>query len=81
LYNLKISMKKTRLFNMLKKSAEADKERALLSLDLLSESAVGIGDHSTEDFYRNAEEALSKLCEAEDRLEILHKYFSTNSDL
>jgi hypothetical protein len=72
-------MNNPRLFSMLRKSAEADREKALMSLDLLSSCAVGIGDHSTEDFYKNAEEALSKLCEAEDRIEILNKYFSPGS--
>lgn len=68
-----------RLFKMLKKSAEADKEKALMSLELLSFSAVGIGDHSTGDFYKNAEEALLNLCEAEDRLKILEEYFPDGS--
>ena len=43
------------LRDMLIKSAEADKAKALLSLELLGDRAVGIGDHSTEDFYKNAE--------------------------
>lgn len=63
------------LYKMLKTSAEADKAKALLSLDLLGDKAVGIGDHSTEDFYKNAEEALSKLVDADDRLTALEKYF------
>ena len=63
------------LYNMLKTSAEADKSKALLSLNLLGDKAVGIGDHSTEDFYNNAEEALIKLVDADDRLETLEKYF------
>jgi len=63
------------LYTMLKTSAEADKAKALLSLDLLGDKAVGIGDHSTEDFYKNAEEALSKLVDADDRLTALEKYF------
>jgi hypothetical protein len=60
---------------MLQKSAEADKEKALLTLKLLMESGVGIGDHSTDDFYNNAEDALSKLSDADDRLETIEKYF------
>jgi len=44
-------------------------------LELLENNAVGIGDHSTDDFYKNAEEALSKLCDANDRLETIEKYF------
>ena len=63
------------LFNMLKKSAEADKAKALLSLELLGNKATGIGDHSTEDFYKNAEEALTMLVDADDRLNTLEDYF------
>ena len=63
------------LYEMLKKSAEADKSKALLSLELLGNEAVGIGDHSTEDFYKNAEEALTKLVDADDRLNTLEDYF------
>lgn len=64
------------LAKMLRATAEADKLRALKSLDLLSRDAVGIGDHSTKDFWNNAEEALELLAGAEDRIEMLEKYFS-----
>ena len=63
------------LYEMLKTSAEADKAKALLSLELLGNKAVGIGDHSTEDFYKNAEEALVMLVDSDDRLSTLEKYF------
>jgi hypothetical protein len=66
----------TQLFNMLMKSAEADKSKALLSLELLGNKAVGIGDHSTEDFYKNAEEALTMLVDADDRINTLKVYFN-----
>ena len=66
------------LIKMLKTSAEADKAKALLTLDLLCNTGVGIGDHSTKDFYNNAEEALSMLSDADDRLEIIEKYFGKN---
>jgi len=69
------------LYNMLKTSAEADKAKALLSLELLGNKAVGIGDHSTEDFYKNADEALTTLVDADDKLEALEKYFSTITPL
>lgn len=62
------------LRDMLIKSAEADKAKALLSLELLNNRAVGIGDHSTEDFYKNAEEAIAMLADADDRLEAIEKY-------
>jgi len=59
---------------MLKTSAEADVAKAELTLDLLGDKAAGIGDHSTGDFYKNAEEALSLLADASDRLEVLERY-------
>jgi len=65
------------LYNMFMTSAEADKAKALLSLDLLGNKGVGIGDHSTEDYYKNAEEALSMLVEADDRIACLNLYFKT----
>jgi hypothetical protein len=64
------------LITMLKTSAEADKAKALLTLDLLGNKGVGIGDHSTKDFYNNAEEALTMLVDADDRLEAIQKYLS-----
>ena len=66
----------SKLVDMLRTSAEADKAKALLSLELLDQKAVGIGDHSTEDFYKNAEEALALLVDADDRLEALETYFN-----
>ena len=38
------------------------------------ENSVGIGDHSTEDFYNNVEEAFQNLVDADDMLETLKKY-------
>jgi len=70
---------KKELYDMLSSSAEADKKKALLTLDLLSNNAVGIGDHSTGDFYNNAEEALNMLVDADDRLSTLEKYFKNKS--
>ena len=60
---------------MLKASAEADKAKALLTLELLEKHPAGIGDHSTKDFYENAEEALQMLVDADDRLETIENYF------
>ena len=67
----------TKLYEMLQKSAEADRAKALLSLELLGNKAVGIGDHSTEDFYKNDEEALVSLVDADDRLNTLKIYFNS----
>ena len=55
--------------------AVADKQAAMLSLSLLLDNAVGIGDHSTGDFHSNLDEALDKLVDAEDRLEVLENTF------
>lgn len=65
-----------KLVEMLRASAEADKAKALLTLDLLGNQAAGIGDHSTGDFYNNAEEALNMLVDADDRLAALERYFA-----
>ena len=65
----------SKLLDMLQTSAMADKTKALLTLELLETRPAGIGDHSTGDFYKNAEEALSMLVDADDRLASLDRYF------
>ena len=55
--------------------AVSDREAARLSLGLLLDNAVGIGDHSTGDFHSNLDEALDKLVDAEDRLQVLEDTF------
>ncbi len=63
--------------NYLWHKAVADKKKAQPSLDLLMDSPVGIGDHSTGDFYDNLDEALNLLVDAQDRIDILkEKYHS-----
>ena len=62
-----------KLYKMLHSAATADRAKALLSIDLLSNNPVGIGDHTTEDFYKNAQEALSTFASAQERLEVLEK--------
>ncbi len=59
----------------LKAQALADKEKAFMSLDLLENKAVGIGDHTANDFLKDATESLQLLAEAEDRLEMINRYF------
>ena len=71
----------TKLVKMLKTEAEAEKAKALLSLDLLGNNGVGIGDHSTGDFYKNATEALEMLVDADDKLASLDKYFKPHKNL
>lgn len=60
---------------MLMSQAIAERSKAILTLNLLSEHPAGIGDHSTGDFYNNAEEALQMLVDADDKIEALNKYF------
>lgn len=68
-------MSSYRVISMLTKQFEAQREKALLTLELLTENPAGIGDHSTTDFYNNAEEAIKALAEAEDVLETLNRHF------
>ena len=70
-----------KLIEMLRTSALADKAKSMLSLELLGNQAVGIGDHSTGDFYKNAEEVLVMLVDADDRLAALDKYFSLEQQI
>ena len=65
----------SKLVDMLKRSAEADKAKALLTLDLLENHPAGIGDHSTGDLHDNLNEALSQLDDADSRLDTLRKYY------
>ena len=64
-----------RVIKMLRKTFEAQREKALMTFELLTENPAGIGDHSTEDFYKNAEEAAKALAEADDVLETLERYY------
>lgn len=68
-------MAQYRVVKMLRASFEAQKEKALMTFELLTENPAGIGDHSTEDFYKNAEEAARALAEADDVLDTLERYF------
>ena len=69
------------LYIMLLSEAEAEKNKALLSLELLGNQGVGIGDHTTGDFYKNATEALTMLADADDKIETLEKYFKNKTRL
>lgn len=70
-------MKKTKVISALKLQALADREKAFMSLDLLENQGVGIGDHTANDFLADATESLRLLADAEDRLEMIDKYFTT----
>ncbi len=60
---------------MLRRTFEAQREKALMTFELLTENPAGIGDHSTTDFYNNAEEAARALAEADDVLGTLERYY------
>ena len=66
---------------MLMSQAVSEKDKALLTLNILSEHPAGIGDHSTDDFYKNANEALVMLVDANDKIIILEKYFSNSKSI
>jgi|TARA_R110001592_G_scaffold346908_1_gene639786 hypothetical protein len=68
------------LYDMLWTEAIADRKKALLSLDLLSDHAAGIGDHSTDDYWKNCKQSLELLVDADDKLECLRKYFKEEHD-
>ena len=72
---------KQELFDMLMSQAVAEKNKAILTLNLLSEHPVGIGDHSTGDFYENAETALQMLVDADDKISTLNQYFTTKQQV
>jgi hypothetical protein len=68
-------MKKSKIIEALRAQALADKAKAQMALDLLENQAVGIGDHTANDFFKDANEALELLVEADDKLETLTKYY------
>ena len=68
-------MKKSKIIQALTAQANADKSKAMMALDLLENQAVGIGDHTVNDFMKDATEALELLTDADDRLETLNKFW------
>jgi len=63
---------------MLIAESMAKKNKALVTLDIMSNNPVGIGDHSTDDFYKNAMEAIRNLADAEDEMKSANDYFIDN---
>ncbi len=74
-------MAEFRVIRALRAKAIAEKEQALMALELLTVNAVGIGDHTANDFLQDAEIALQRLVDADDKLEALEKYFSDHGML
>ena len=66
---------KVNALNALMLNAAKDRAEAITSLDTMLNSPAGIGDHSTGDLHDNLNEALSKLADAEDRIECLKRNF------
>ena len=66
---------KENLYQMLISDSTAKAKKAVLTLDLMTNSAVGIGDHSTDDFYNNVKDAIKNLTDAEDEIETIDNYF------
>ena len=67
-----------KIYEMLKTQAEAERAKALLTLELLNKVPAGIGDHSTGDFHQNLREALDSLVDAEDRIYLLKERYPNN---
>ena len=71
-----MSFKKSKVLYALYLKAKADKAKAETALDLLENQAVGIGDHTANDFFQDAEEALQLLVDSNDKIEILKEQFN-----
>ena len=69
------------VYKFLKAEAEADKSKALASINLLTNYPAGIGDHSTKDYWDNCTESLKLLSSADERLEVLEKYFNDKGQI
>ena len=66
---------KAEAVNSLMLKAAADRAEAVTSLEIMFNHPAGIGDHSTDDLHNNLNEAISKLADAEDRIETLKRNF------
>ena len=70
-----MSFKATALHSLMMNAAK-DAAEARTSLEIMLNHPAGIGDHSTDDLNNNLNEALSKLADAEDRLDTLKIHFN-----
>jgi len=62
---------KRHALNYLWKKAETDYQAAFMSFELLLNYSAGVGEHSTKDYLDNLDEALDRLVDAKDRMDIL----------
>jgi len=65
---------KHQLIKAARMHAEGDLERAKTNVMVYMEQSVGIGEHS--DIVEAIQEELDKMAAADDRIEMLEKYFS-----
>jgi hypothetical protein len=70
-----MEFKKSGVIKALYMKAQADKAKAEMALDLLENQAVGIGDHTANDFFQDAEEALQLLIDASDKISLIEERF------
>jgi hypothetical protein len=68
-------MSQFKVIEALKAQAKADKAKALMSLELLTNNGIGIGDHTANDFLKDATESLELLVDADDKLSAIAVYF------
>ena len=65
--------KDTKFYKALKKHYQAQKEEALATLELYFTNSIGIGEHSN--ILSEFKDWTHKLCEADEALEVLEKYY------
>ena len=68
-----------RLYRALKSECQADVNEALLTLDMCMTNSTAIGEHTSKHFLEEASKALSKLGDAEGRLNTLESYTEGSS--
>ena len=68
-------MAQFRVIKALRAAAVAEREKALMSLELL------IGDHTANDFFKDAQESLQRLVDADDQIDALDRYFGDSSEM
>ena len=68
-----------RLYKALKSECEAEINESLLTMDMCFTKATAIGEHTTENFLKEASKALDKLTNGRDKLDTLESYVDGTS--
>lgn len=68
-------MKNERLIKALIAQAKSEREQGKMALELLVENPVGIGDHTANDIFKDAEIALDRIIQAEEKLKMLQNLY------